>query len=282
MIPKIIHQTAPSKETLHHDYAANIEHLKRLNARWEHMFYEDRDIESIIKKVYGIEMLKTYNSINPMYGAARADLFRYLLMYEFGGVYLDIKSSAFVQLDDFLREDDSYILSYWPMKPGEMFEGLWRAPELDENGELQQWHIIAEARHPFLKAVIAYVTSNISSYTVERFGVGGPGVLRVTGPVAYTLAIREIRTEYRHRLVNVHRLGLKYSIYEDKNKSGVEIARSHVDRIGPHYWNLRAPIIIREFFDENGSVIDLKNLRRNDMCPCRSGKRYKHCHGSFV
>ena len=23
-------------------------------------------------------------------------------------------------------------------------------------------------------------------------------------------------------------------------------------------------------------------VNRNDMCPCGSGKRYKHCHGAYV
>ena len=47
-----------------------------------------------IRREYGESILSCYLRIDPVYGAARADLFRYLLLYRTGGVYLDIKSAA--------------------------------------------------------------------------------------------------------------------------------------------------------------------------------------------
>ena len=35
-------------------------------------------------------MLNIYNSIDESYGPCRADLFRYLILYDKGGIYLDI------------------------------------------------------------------------------------------------------------------------------------------------------------------------------------------------
>jgi len=33
---------------------------------------------------------------------------------------------------------------------------------------------------------------------------------------------------------------------------------------------------------ERGELVGYQNLRRNELCPCGSGKRYKHCHGRLT
>ena len=38
---------------------------------------------------------------------------------------------------------------------------------------------------------------------------------------------------------------------------------------------------IRQTYETLGSLLDSSVLRRNDICPCGSGKRYKHCHGRY-
>ena len=55
---------------------------------------------------------------------ARADFFRYLLVYQLGGVYLDIKSSLDKPLKDVLRAEDQFILTHWDNRPGEQYEGI--------------------------------------------------------------------------------------------------------------------------------------------------------------
>ena len=47
------------------------------------------------------------------YGAAKADLFRYLLIYAYGGVYLDLKSTVEKPLSESLSGNESFILSHW-------------------------------------------------------------------------------------------------------------------------------------------------------------------------
>jgi preprotein translocase subunit SecA len=29
-----------------------------------------------------------------------------------------------------------------------------------------------------------------------------------------------------------------------------------------------------------GVLVNMSNARRNDLCPCGSGKKFKHCHGA--
>ena len=104
-------------------------------------------------------------------------------------------------------------------------------------GEFQQWHVAAAPGHPFLKAVIERVLRNIQTYNRGLHGTGAYAVLRVTGPVAYTLAIEPLLARHPHRIVDSKRdLGLVYSVFD----SGA--ARSH-ESMFPHYAKLEAPLV---------------------------------------
>src|SRR4051794_34826120 len=97
-IPRVIHQTYPIKK-LPAELNDNISRMMALNPSYRHMLYDDEYITHFIEREYGSRILSMYNLINPEYGAARADLFRYLLMYKDGGIYLDIKSRIVKPLD---------------------------------------------------------------------------------------------------------------------------------------------------------------------------------------
>jgi len=233
-IPRIIHQTCawpPPPEI-----AENMERIRRQNPGWEHRFYDDQDILDVTQACHGPEVCDYLRRIHPSYGAARADLFRYLLLYRFGGVYLDVKSRPLRPLDSVLRPDDSYILAQWRNGPGQPFEGFGGHRELKRvpGGEFQQWHIIAAPGHPFLRAVILRVLRNLDRYNPGLHGTGQRGVLRMTGPIAYTLAIHPLLDRHPHRRVNSEvDLGFRYSIYEGS---------SHRERLPAHYSKLQEPI----------------------------------------
>ncbi len=235
-VTKIIHQTYFSV-TVPEEIQANIAKLKTLNPSWDYRFYTDSDIVDFITNHYDASVLDYFNRINPAYGAARADLFRYLVVYRLGGAYLDIKSSTTIALDDVLATDERFVLSYWNNKPGQDYEGFGMHPELDvHTGEFQQWHVIAAPGHPFLKAVIETVFTNIDRYLPSLHGVGQHGVVRVTGPVAYTMAILPLLALHEHRIVDsAADLGLQYSIYK-------KFSHMHISK-ATHYTVLKEPIV---------------------------------------
>lgn len=176
--------------------------------------YDDDDIRDFITSEYGQKILSDYASISLNYGAARADLFRYLLMYKKGGAYIDVKSSCSRPLSSVLNLDEGFVLSRWKNRQGGLFDGAGLHPELSafDGGEFQQWHIICAPQHPYLAAVIDQVLANIRHYRPWRAGVGRTGVLRVTGPIAYTLAIQPIKDDHKHiELASNEEIGLQYS-----------------------------------------------------------------------
>jgi len=234
-IPKIIHQTHYSKD-FPPEISLNIQKIKMLNPNWTYCFYDDMAVEEYIRSFFP-DLFSDYLAINPSYGPARADLFRYLLLYREGGVYLDIKSSSSKPLDNVILESDRMVLSHWNT---ELFaEGCGRHPEIDNpEGEFQQWFIIAAPGHPFLKSVIENVLRNIGIYCPDLHGKSKQGVLRVTGPIAYTLAIAPLLDQYPYRLVRSYEdLGLIYSLYDNVLPDG------HYKLSPIHYSKLEEPIV---------------------------------------
>jgi mannosyltransferase OCH1-like enzyme len=237
MIPKKIHQTYHNKHVLPEAICKNIEKIKALNPGWKYYLYDDNDIKAFIKTHYNEEMWKIYNMINPKYGAARADFFRYLLLYIEGGVYLDIKSTILYPLDKLIRSDDYYILSHWENSNFGRHKELSSCKICDER-EYLQWVLISEPKHPFLYAIIEYVINNIKNYSVFKDGIGKPGVLRITGPIAYTLAIQsQINSgigDYREVCLE-RDFGFIYTIFPDRVK--------HKSIFRQHYSKIKEPIV---------------------------------------
>ena len=228
LIPKNIYQLIADKNNMNSAFVKNIKYIKDLNPTWNHILYDDNDMIEYMKKYYP-DLLPIYNKINPKYGAAKADFFRYILMYREGGVYLDIKSAIKIPLDQILRPDDEYLLVHW--------ECPCQAFNVDnDQGEYQQWHIICKPQHPYLKQVIKDVIHNIENYDIKRDGTGKPSVLKITGPIAYTKSIESIRIDHNHRIYETDAyIGLIYS----------NISKSHNGLFSkPHYSQLEEAVIL--------------------------------------
>lgn len=230
-ISRNIFQTYRTKVGLPPEIEQNIAHLKQSNPEYTYRLFDDADIKEFILEYYGEAIWGYYQRISPVYGAARADFFRYLLVYQFGGVYLDIKSSLDRPLREVLLAEDRFILTHWDNLPGGQYEGIGIFSEVSSlpRGEYIQWAIISVAGHPFLRAVILQMLRNIDEYNPFQHGAGLWGVLRTTGPVMYTKTIEAIRSSFvegqDYRLLDRPQdIGLRYSIYDTFGVYGHKVA----------------------------------------------------------
>jgi mannosyltransferase OCH1-like enzyme len=259
-IPKILHQTVRDKTDIHPAFRRNIADLQRLNRGWDYRLYDNADIHDFLGEVCGRETLRAWLRLNPVYGPARADFFRYAMLYHAGGVYLDIKSTCIRPLDEILEPTDAYLLSHWDTR-----HRHWgKFAELGTQEEYLQWYLIAEPGHPFLEAAIARVKANIAGYDQRRDGVGKMGVLRVTGPIAYTQAIGGIVHQHPHRLVDIESLGFKFSVVATPGN-----ALAHEMLFKSHYRASKEPVVL---------PWDPEAVARGALCPCGSGIKHKRCH----
>ncbi|WP_421695027.1 glycosyltransferase family 32 protein [Aestuariivirga sp.] len=252
-IPRKLFQTVPDRTAIDNDYSANIAKLIRQNPGWEHRLFDNADMTAYLRDKLSPDDWRAVQDINPKYGVVLADLWRYAVIYHEGGVYLDIKSTINAPLDEILKPDFRFVISQWRNKFGQLYEGAGLYPEISHvpGGEFQQWFVISEEGHPFLKAVIAQVIANIRNYSPKRFGMGKEGVLRLSGPICYTSTIWPLRQHFPMTALDVVDLGFQYSIYEgtaDKDRHA---------RQPSHYSNLREPNVLKDVYVDRGQVITL-------------------------
>jgi mannosyltransferase OCH1-like enzyme len=255
-IPRIIHQTHSAPYAgMPHEYRKQASLVREMNPEYEYRFYSDPECELLIRRVCGDDsaVLRAYMSLNPAYGAAKADLFRYVLMYEHGGVYLDVKSSTTVPLRRVIRESDEYLLSSWC--EGECGKSQWDSLVRTGVGEYQQWWIACVPRHPFLRAVIDACVDGIEAYRFDAsdaWTFGKLGVLRLTGPIAYTRAIHPLLKQHGHRLAtNSFNGAMLYSYTLRRGNS----APKHEDVETAHYSRLTTPIVRARMLDPHDAHV---------------------------
>ena len=67
----------------------NVELLKAQNPEFTHYLYDDNMCREFIKANFNEDVVYSFNKLKP--GAYKADLWRYCVLYIYGGIYLDIK-----------------------------------------------------------------------------------------------------------------------------------------------------------------------------------------------
>lgn len=216
VISKEIHQTN-SSDIIHDTFLQNIESMKMLSPDYKYNYYSPKDRIDFIYGNFGWDVLNLYLRINNRYGAAKADLFRYLCIYKNGGVYLDMKSGTETPFSDIIKQDDKILLSHWDSIKSKKFHGWGRGIEISHipNGEFMQWFVIANAGNKILQKVINQVMANIYLYDENIHGTGRYATFFVTGPYAYTRAISCNLTLENHRIIDAENLGLIYNNVEN-------------------------------------------------------------------
>ena len=87
-IPLKIFQTWETKSLP--KYMKNVsDTIRKCNPEFEYFLYDDKDCEKFIEKNYPFDVLTAFNTLIP--GAYKADLWRYCILYFYGGIYIDIK-----------------------------------------------------------------------------------------------------------------------------------------------------------------------------------------------
>lgn len=239
-IAKNFFQTYPKLDSLSVDYLENFKKIQVENPEWDCRIYDDAAVDALFSDFFSPDQCKLINKINPKYGVVKADLFRYVAIFKYGGVYLDIKSTLNRPLDQIIKPEHTLLLSQWRNRLGEEFSGVGLHPELLRvpGGEIQQWHVVAQAKHPLLKLVIDRVLFNLATYDPYTIGVGQMGVLRLSGPICYTNVIYPLFRKFPCQIVDAQSMGFQYSIYR-KN-----LDRSRHARADGHYSKLNESIVL--------------------------------------
>lgn len=173
-IEKIIHQTWKSTDIPQH-YVKWIKTWTKNHPDWKYMFWTDESARKLIADKYS-NLLPAYDSY--LENIRRADAMRYVILYEYGGIYVDLDMES-------LRPLNSIVRKYSCILPQEPYEH----PIIDSNFE----HLVINAfmackkGHPLMKTF----HENLPKFSHMW------NLLDSTGPHYITLLYREyIQTKF--------------------------------------------------------------------------------------
>lgn len=101
MIPKIIHQTWKT-ESIPDLYVSNVNTCKRLNPSYIYKLWTDVQIDYFVKTEFP-NIYPTW--IQYKHTIQRVDAFRYMVLYTYGGIYLDLDIECKLNFDDLLHHE---------------------------------------------------------------------------------------------------------------------------------------------------------------------------------
>lgn len=156
-IPKIIIQTWKNEE-IPSKYLPLIDNVKKHNPEYQYIFFTDEGIDEFLKTNY-LEYYKTYKEL-PI-KIQKIDFFRYIAVYHYGGIYLDLDMDGLKNMDEILHHNavfpvDEYINT---------FNGRFQRYKKFYNNEqyflLGQYAFAAEPKNQFIKSLIDNIHNNI-------------------------------------------------------------------------------------------------------------------------
>jgi len=162
IIPRTIYQTHKTFETLPKGMQKNLKNTEKIHPNCEYVYYDDQACNQFIEENFHYRIVNAYNSLVP--GAYKADLFRYCLLYKYGGVYLDASMSCLKSFEEMI----------WP-KTGKQHQFITPIDQ-DESGGAYNAFIASVPKHPILAMAI-----NICIHRIERREYGR-STLYPTGP----------------------------------------------------------------------------------------------------
>lgn len=168
MIPKIIWQTYKDSFDQLQPYMVDaVNTWKNLNPDFEYRYMDDTQAAEFILNEYGQEWHNIF--VNLPVGVMRGDLWRYMIIYKYGGVYADLDTECLNPINTWLNEDYDMIV----------------CPETDIH--YCQWTFAASAGHPVLKSVLDTIKEKLLNPEY-----GSPHFVHThTGPSIWTEGINK-------------------------------------------------------------------------------------------
>lgn len=165
-IPKKIFQTN-EKDLIPVGMKRAIESILRLNPDYEYCYLTNLSARKFLKLHFPEKVLLAYKKLKP--GAYKADLFRYCILYHFGGIYIDSAMVCKANLDKLIGPEDTFI-----------------CPEDEDSLGLYNAFICSEPESPILREAIEMCLSNIEN------DFYGQSDLEVTGPWLLAKAFEKV------------------------------------------------------------------------------------------
>lgn len=208
---------------------AQLPSLFERNPNWEvHIVSNDMKDEFMNTVFTNTSLLWAYNMIHPIAGAAKADLWRYAVLWAYGGAYVDDDSDIRRPFDKFILPDDELIISYeknglnankcyvsnYHLSDYHTLKAYPDAHTIFKGRIILNWALFAAPHHPILSYAIEMAVE-IIKYEYLRESVmrsmytlfGWESIMCSTGPSLLTTSARELLlrngTNIKYRLAGM-------------------------------------------------------------------------------
>lgn len=201
LIPNTVFQTwkTPLLPSLQ---ARGMRRFRNANPDYSFSFYDDAAMSTYMETHYaGHPILPVFRDLR--IPAARADVWRYCILYREGGVYCDIDSALGVPLRQVIHDDMSELISFesnlWrdSFDPAYADSGVFMsAPPPAAQAKLEHpdhlvlnWLLCFEKGHPVLGEAIGLIVRHFPFFQGKQFASVWKAVIHCTGPLALTQAV---------------------------------------------------------------------------------------------
>ena len=179
-IPYILYKTGPFDNLPKNILSVVQNSALKLNSKY--YYFNDNDCENFIKKNFSYSVFKAYNSLIPT--AYKADLWRYCILYKYGGIYGDLTQNLMKNYDVNKNNVDMLLVKDRPV--------------CNSNNNIQISFIAVKPNNNFME----YLINNITNDILEK--KKGLCPLDITGPRAFG------RYFCKYFKINSINLGLNY------------------------------------------------------------------------
>ena len=152
-IPNLIIQTYYKKNVSPIIYQS-IHKMLQNNPTYNYRLMTDEDGIDLIKTHFDDKTLSAFQQL--YVGAAKGDFIRYIALWVYGGIYLDLDSEISISLDTFIKPSDQFVFF------------------IDKNQNIEQFCFMAKPRLPIIKTIIEDMVSRIHNKVDNIFVATGP------------------------------------------------------------------------------------------------------------
>ena len=187
-IPKYVFQTWKHK-LLSEEMKNNLLNLRNQHKDFTFFLYDDAMCVEFLKKHFSIEVLHAFDTLIP--GPFKADLWRYCVLYKFGGVYMDIKLNCINGFNlNYLIQEECY-----PKDVPHKQYGIW------------QGFLICKPNNLILKKCIECICMHV------KYRYYGNTFLSITGPHLFFNVILYFNKIYLYNISKVKLVKKNNKVY---------------------------------------------------------------------
>ena len=174
--------------------------FRKKNPEFNFYFYDDIEMDEYMEKNWSHRKIyKIYK--DSIFGASKADIWRYCILYQYGGIYLDFDSSIEFKLST-IPDDVNEVISFEKNKINSQisedytpdYKFLNNLPQdyrnkIHPENLVIQWLLIYKKNHPILMSAIEEIEKNYEFFLGKKFKSAHMAIVNYTAPVILTKVV---------------------------------------------------------------------------------------------